>query len=258
MIASWLLTPDVLGQPRSDGNDSGVNLGPVGSCPAKPSLFIAISDDSGSVTSPGGADPIANRYQEMDRAFTAVADVCRCGHEWAAVLHFDTPGADSGPHPLTHAGLRHLRTGLRVPDGVAGSSQLMPPLTSAIELAHRYPGCDVVLMVFSDFLLADPDLPAVLEALGSFPGTVYACLLGRGPDTTIPGVNRTIALGGTRRAGDVARALMTGLTAHRGSSSAADSHHPTPDSRRWLGAALRARPRRFNIANNERNNDRDD
>lgn len=245
MIAPWLLTPDVLGQSRSDGYEANMDLGPVGSCPAKPSLLIAISDDSGSVTSPGGADPIANRYQEMDRAFSAVADVCRCNQEWAAVLHFDTPSGDSGPHPLTQTGLRQLRTGLRVPDGVAGSSQLMPPLASAIELAHRYPGCDVVLMVFSDFLLADPDPPAILEALGSFPGTVYACLLGREPGTTIPGVDRTIAVGGTRRAGDVARALMTGLTAHRGSGSAADDH-PSAGSRRLIGAALRAHPHRFN------------
>ena len=167
----------------------------------------------GSVTSPGGADPIANRYQEMDRAFSAVADVCRCNQEWAAVLHFDTPSGDGGPHPHPD---RSTSTADRAAgaDGVAGSSQLMPPLASAIELAHRYPGCDVVLMVFSDFLLpTQTRRPSSKPSGRSRELSTPACWVASRARPSRVSIARSSQSVVTRRAGDVAQALMTGLTA---------------------------------------------
>lgn len=223
MITSQLLPDHVLGPPPSGGAKPSLGVGPVGSCPSRPSLLIAISDDSGSVTAPGGSDPIANRYVEMNRAFTAVADDCSCGRELAAILHFDSPLGDSGPHLLDQPGLQQLRQGLQVPTGNHGSSSLLPVLTVATDLANRHTSSDVVLMVFSDFALADPDPTSAFAALGAFPGTVYACVLGQSPYAAVPGADQTIALGLARRAGDVSRVLLAGLTAHRGSGPPAGS-----------------------------------
>lgn len=217
MITSQLLPDHVLGSPSTGSIRSSLGVGPVGSCPSRPSLLIAISDDSGSVTAPGGSDPIANRYVEMNRAFTAVADACSCGRELAAILHFDSPLGDSGPHLLDQPGLQQLRQGLQVPTGNYGSSSLLPVLTVATNLANRHSGSDVVLMIFSDFALADPDPTSAFAALDAFPGTVYACVLGQSPHAAIPGADQTIPLGLARRAGDVSRVLLAGLTAHRGS-----------------------------------------
>lgn len=215
MIASQLLAPALLGHRQQGPWEPDNHLGPVGHCPPRSTLLIAIIDDSGSVTSPGGTDPVAQRYAEMVSAFATVAKACDCGQERAAILHFDTPHGDSGPHRLTTRGLRRLRSGLTAPQGTSGSSSLLPALRKATALARQHPNGDIVLMIFSDFCLTDPEPSHVLNAMEGFPGLVYACLLGGDGVPCIPGADLTIHVGDHLRSGYVARALMAGLTVHR-------------------------------------------
>src|SRR3954462_13083097 len=89
-------------------------LGPVGNCPGKPTLLIAVFDDSGSVL--GGNDTTGRRYEEAAIAFDAVGRRCRCDDELAAILHMDRPNsADVPPTPLNRRRGGRFDVGLTVP-----------------------------------------------------------------------------------------------------------------------------------------------
>lgn len=216
MITSHVLSPMVLGyrqasvRPASPGS-----LGAVGRCPLQPTLCIFLCDNSGSVTAPGGADPISNRFSEIELALRAVAKGCRCKRELAAVVHFDTPTGDTDPQSLTKYGLSQLLPALRVPDGGFGTSDLMPSLQRATDIATAHPDHQAVLVILSDFLLTDVDPDTVTGALVDFPGTVFGCALGNGHLTSVVGVDELIHVDHASEPGSVARAVLQGLTLHR-------------------------------------------
>jgi hypothetical protein len=181
-----------------------------------PTLIVAISDDSGSVTGVGGSDPMSNRYEEMATAFSLVA---RRGssHELGGVLHFDTPAPnDVPPLPIRRRTLPQLRRGLSLVPGATGSSELGPALRRAILLAEAHPRHESTLVVLSDFLLLDPDPGQALADLAAFPGSVHAVILGDFVRTDY--FDDKVVVTRIRPddpPGAVARALFTSLVTHR-------------------------------------------
>jgi hypothetical protein len=196
-------------------------LGDSGRPAEVPTLLIAVFDNSGSVVSPAGNDPLLNRYSEVARAYSVIA---RKGsrHELAAVLHFDTPSSgDVAPTSLTRRGLLALRSGLRMPPDDAGKSELGPSLHSAFEIAEAHPGHATTLVVLSDFWLLDPDPPGMLAELAMFPGDVHAVVLGRRlPAGVLNERITTTPIGRDDPPGAVAGALFASLVTHRPGSQA--------------------------------------
>ena len=190
-------------------------LGWPGFCPRQPRLVISNSDDSGSVSLPGGGDPVGNRYEETRLAFEALQEWCSCGKCLAGVLHFDTPRGDVAPGKLRSAAFQqHLAQGLRRPRFAAGSSVLGPSLIRAEQIAASFPKHEVRLVVLSDWQLFDTD--NILDRLRAFPGTVLAIGLNANPlvgayDDNIHGLR--IDYGDPP--GAVARALFGELTVGR-------------------------------------------
>lgn len=211
---------DVGGTPSTSA--PGVVLGLPGEPSPVPTLLIAISDDSASVTSAGGNDPLSNRYSEMRQAFAAVARA-GVGRELGAVVHFDVGhGADVDPVRLTRRGLARLSKGLRRPAS-GGTSELGPSLIRATQLARAHSGFEMTLVVFSDFQLFDADPAQVLGDLARFPGTVHVVMLGSDP---APGLFDNAVVVSRIMPGDppgaLAQALFCSLVAHR-PGSVADS-----------------------------------
>jgi hypothetical protein len=213
-------------------------LGDPGQPAEVPTLLITDFDNSGSVTSPAGTDPLSNRFAEVATAFAVVA---RRGarHELGAVLHFDTPSSgDVGPVSITRSGLAVLRSGLRVPPDGAGSSELAPSLHRAIEIAEVRPDHGATLVALSDFLLLDAEPDKVLAELAAFPGDVHAVVLG----TRLPAgvLDERITVTDVDRddpPGAVARALFASLITHRpGSHSGPATTNGTGPRRRlsWI------------------------
>lgn len=181
-----------------------------------PTLLITVFDNSGSVISPVGTDPLSNRFAEVAHAFAAVA--CRGSrHELGAVLHFDSPtSGDVPPMPITRHGLMRLRRGLQVPPDGAGSSELGPSLRQAVELAEAHPDHHATLVVLTDFQLLDPDPVQVLVGLAAFPGQVHAVVLGGHAVGDLPDSSVTVTkIGWEDPPGAVARALFSSLVTHR-------------------------------------------
>ncbi|MBV7699920.1 hypothetical protein [Streptomyces sp. TRM70350] len=95
-------------------------------------------------------------------------------------------------------------------------SELTPSLRRAVEIAEAHPEHAATLVVLSDFWLLDPDPPAVLAELATFPGDVHAVVLGNrlgarelDERITVTYIDRGDSPGA------VARALFTSLVAHR-------------------------------------------
>lgn len=205
---------------RDRSSDIDYRLGDPGWPAEVPTLLITIFDNSGSVTSPAGTDPLSNRFAEVAQAFSAVAQR-GSRHELGAVLHFDTPSSsDVGPVPLTRRGFKRLRAGLRVPSDGAGSSELVPSLRRALGIADAHPECEATLVVLSDFMLLDPDPHQVFAELAAFPGAVHAVVLGGhlAPGVFDEGVTVTY-VGREDPPGAVARALFASLVTHRPGSA---------------------------------------
>ncbi|MEV1116155.1 hypothetical protein AB0I91_13870 [Actinosynnema sp. NPDC049800] len=225
VLRSTLLPAQLLGEvglgDRVGTPDPVYQLGDAGQPAPYPTLLIAVSDDSGSVTGSGGNDPVAARYREMERAFVSVtrAGVAR---EFGAVIHFDVGSdADVAPVRLIGRGLRRLRRGLRTPQSAAGSSELGPSLRRAAALANAYQDHETTLVVLSDFELLDPDPTATLSDLANFPGQVHAVVLGAQPRIAL--FDDRIAVTTVRPEdppGAVARVLFSSLVAHRPGSRA--------------------------------------
>jgi len=210
---SWLFRHP--GPARGPSPDRRVLLGDPGRCGEQPTLVVTVFDDSGSVTSPAGADPVANRYQEARQALRAVARRCGCGQCLGSVLHFDLV-AGVPPTALTKRLVLGLEAGLQSPADGMGCSVLGPSLAEAYEITERYPEHVSTLVVLSDFELFDPNVGEVLARLAAFPGDVHAVVLGgRGPDG---GLDPRIQVTPIRRddpPGALARAVFASLTAHR-------------------------------------------
>ncbi|MGY0386397.1 vWA domain-containing protein [Nocardioides sp. WG-D5] len=178
-------------------------------------MFVAVVDDSGSVTAPGGSDPISNRYAEIRAALVAVGQRCRCKRELATVAHFDTPAGDISAQRLTRLGIRALDPTLRLPLGGAGTSNLRPAVHRVGEVLRQYPEHDAVVAVLSDFQITDSNPDGVLDELAHLPATVYACVLGAPSDVSVPGADVSIAIPHGQPPGALAKAILHGLTRHR-------------------------------------------
>jgi len=189
-----------------------IELGWPGFCPRQPRLVLPIFDDSGSVSLPGGGDPVGNRYQEARLAFKALQEWCTCGKCLAGVLHFDTPQGDIAPGKLRSLTFQqHLTRGLRVPRFAAGSSVLDPSLTRAEKIAASFPKHEVRLVVLTDWQLFDN----VLDRLHSFPGTVLAIGLNADPPSAADDDIVGVRVSHSDPPGAVARALFGQLTVGR-------------------------------------------
>jgi hypothetical protein len=161
-------------------DDVYYHLGSAGRCSGQQRLFIFASDDSGSVTSGGGNDPLSRRYAEARLAVRTLARACRCGRELAAVAHWDKSGFDVPPTGLGRSGLAEVLAGLAMPNDAAGTSNLGPVLGRIKQLV-RHPSLarhQAHLVVMSDFELTDPDPASVFDQLNHFPGKVTALVLG--------------------------------------------------------------------------------
>jgi hypothetical protein len=202
-------------RPRKPKKEETIHLGWPGFCPRQPRLVLPIFDDSGSVSLPGGGDPVGNRYEETQLAFEALQEWCSCGKCLGGVLHFDTPRGEVDPGKLRSPTFQlHLRSGLRVPRFAAGSSVLGPSLTRAEEMAASFPKHEVRIVVLTDWQLFDTE--NVFDRLRSFPGRVLAIGLNTNPpipadDDNIVGLR----VGHDDPPGAVARALFGELTVGR-------------------------------------------
>ncbi|MFV2194752.1 hypothetical protein [Nocardiopsis sp. LOL_012] len=227
LLPSALRPGRLLGPAPAGGGDrasvQGFRLGSPGAPASFPTLLICLFDNSGSVISPTGTDPLSNRFAEVEHAFRAVARRA-APHELGAVLHFDSPcRGDVAPVAISRRGLVSLRSGLAVPSDGAGSSCLLPSLRQAVRLTEAHPEHASTLVVLSDFLLMDSDPAAALAELAAFPGEVHAVVLGSwmGADA----FNERITVTPIERddpPGAVARALFASLVARRPGSSVAD------------------------------------
>jgi hypothetical protein len=226
LLGSRLLGTPTPSTPAARGRTDYL-LGSPGRPATVPTLLIATFDNSGSVTSPIGTDPLSNRFAEVARAFSVVARRA-ARHELGAVLHFDVPSSgEVRPTPITRRGLVRLRSGLHVPADGAGSSELAPSLRRAVEIAEAHPDHAATLVVLSDFYLLDPDPPSVLAELAAFPGNVHAVVLGSRLSPSMFEEHVTVThIDRSDPPGAVARALFTSLVAHRpGSQLRAHSSH---------------------------------
>lgn len=196
-------------EPRQSG------LGSPGVCSGEPSLQIWVFDDSPSVISLHGTDPLARRYVEARSALRTVARSCRCRQERIGVLHFDAAQGRVRPTAISGLGGWWISRSLRAPAGW-GSSELLPALAIAEEWAEQAPAGTVIrLVVFSDFALTDDDPGAVIARLENFPGEVTAVVLGA---AVWPGTDARVRVrhvGSHERPGAFARTLIGELTCYR-------------------------------------------
>lgn len=220
LLPSALLSSRLLGSPTPGAPARRAHtdymLGSPGRPATVPTLLITDFDNSGSVTSPVGTDPLSNRFAEVAHAFSVVA---RRGahHELGAVLHFDVPSSgEVSPTPITRRGLARLRSGLHVPPDGAGTSALGPSLRRAVEIAEAHPDHAATLVVLSDFWLLDPEPSGVLSELATFPGDVHAVVLDNRVGSEV--LDERIVVTHVERDGPpgaVARALFSSLVAGR-------------------------------------------
>lgn len=216
-LSSQLLPSSLLGvdAPRRPVTTPQLRLGHPGRCGEQPTLVITDFDDSASVTSPAGADPVSNRFAEAREAFRVVGRACRCRRCLGAVVHFDLVGG-APPTPLSGRLSSALQGALQVPPMAAGRSLLGPSLEEAFHLAEQHPEHRCSLLVLSDFALMDPEPAQVLARLNAFPGDVHAMVLGRPlPHGVLdPGI-RVTPVSAEDEPGAVARAVFFTLTEHR-------------------------------------------
>ena len=194
-----------------------IRLGKAGSCPKKPVLLISLFDNSASVT--GGNDPIGNRFLEAELAIRRVGAKCRCGQEYVATLHFDTPTThDLQPTPIGKSHADEIIRSLSIPPDGAGISCLGPSLTAARGLVDRFPTHHPILVVLSDYELFDH----YLDDLIAFPGDVHAVVLRAEPPPILADADTVMvtAVNYNSQPGTVARAIFTALTRDRPGSRA--------------------------------------
>lgn len=193
-------------------------LGWPGRCSSTPGLDIVVADDSASVTGPGGTDPVAARYSEIEAAVTKVGKKCRCRRCLALVIHFDTPThADTPPTLIgTWQGRAKLGRGLRLPWDAIGSSILCPSLARAEAIAQQHPGYGVRLTILTDWQLFDSDPTDVIDRIQRFPGQVLCVGLNSPPPIALESDNTTLrAITYKDPPGALAQAVFNQLTYDR-------------------------------------------
>lgn len=206
-------------------------LGYPGFDPVKPRLDVLVFDDSWSLASPGGNDPVAQRYEEAATAVHSVAKWSFTGRQKLSVFHFDHPQGFLGPTPLHHrSGVGRILQAMHPLENAPGSSEALPSLYPAVQLADAYPG-QTSLTIFSDWLLLDDDPAEVLRLLGGFPGPVHTVVLNTVPPAeleTLPNL-RVTRVSSNDPPGRLAAAVAHSLTAaRRGRGRPALRHVKTP------------------------------
>lgn len=245
LLGEWLLAPQLLGTAadpaaglHTASGDPGqpIRLGDPGSCPPGGTTVAIVLDESASVTTGGGNDPLSQRHTEAALAIHHVAEACRCGRDRISLVSFDIGSTGYvAPQPLTAHGVKRLDRGLqRLADWRGLSSQLGPALDH-VAAGSRRQGEAAAVVVFSDFLLTDPHPSAVLARLRAFPGHVHAVVLGAQPPgvlTADPNVAVT-RLTPASPQGSAARAVFNALTVYRlrptSDQGSAAAYHQTSD-----------------------------
>lgn len=219
LLRSGLLASGPLAQPsRAKQPGSDIVLGHAGRCPAEPTHLILVFDNSGSVGSAGGNDPLSNRFAEARLAIEAVSRRCRCDRELVSVLHFDCPtSGDVPPTQINRQHWRQIERGLAIPPDGAGASLLGPSLKEAYRLAAQFPDHQHVLCVLSDFQLFDSDLAKVIDDFSAFPGEPHAVVLrATSPSPLLDDAAVEVtSVDYTDPPGAVARAVFGAATTHR-------------------------------------------
>lgn len=181
-------------------------------------LNINLFDNSGSVASGGGNDPVGRRYLEALLAIQHVGAHCRCGRELTATIHFDTPtSGDLAPTPMTKPNLPAIIRSLAIPPDGAGSSCLGPSFRAAQQLIAQHPDHRPVLVALTDFELFDGDVDRLLDEFIDVPGDVHAVVLRSTPPAKLAAAPHVITtrIDYTSQPGAVARAVFAALTATR-------------------------------------------
>ena len=193
-------------------------LGGAGRCTGQRRLFVFMPDDSGSVVGAGGNDPLSKRYAEARLAVRTLARACHCWRELVAVAHWDRSLCDVPPVGLNRLGTAWALSGLVQPVDAAGTSDLGPVLARVTSRLRRWKwaGCQVHLVVMSDFELTDADPAGVFERLNSFPGEVTALVLRSQPDQRLDSERvKGVAISQADEPGRLARALFGQVTEGR-------------------------------------------
>ena len=205
-----------------------VELGWPGLDPKRPCLDIVVFDDSGSIMSPHGADPVGNRFQEARRAIKLVSSWATSDRSKIAILHFDHPHGASGVVALNARHLmKKLGPSLISPRGM-GISDLGPSHTEAERLAAAHPDHDVRLTQFTDYELTDHDPAAALSRVTGFPGQMHAVVLGGTvpPDLEAADNVTVTPLSPEDPPGTFAAALLRSMTATRRAARYSVLHSP--------------------------------
>lgn len=159
-----------------------IRLGFPGYDPLRPCLHILLFDDSWSLASPNGNDPVAQRYREAEKAIRHIAGWTVTSRQRVATLHFDHPDGATGAQRLnSDKQLTALLDSLRMPPEAAGTSDLGPSLKAAHELAADHADEHVTLTVMTDWMLTDLDPSLPFADLRAFPGPVHAVALNAVP-----------------------------------------------------------------------------
>ncbi|WP_157983832.1 hypothetical protein [Nesterenkonia muleiensis] len=207
------------------------DLGHPGGEPDIPHLIQMVFDNSASIcAAQGGGDPIGQRFDEAAAAIRNLQTRTRGrsrSRTRIQVRHFDVPSRYvTSPGFMKDRGhMAQVYGNLRVPPDVRGSSSLGPVLGSLEQDAQRgtESGYWPQLIVFSDFLLTDPDLDGLYQRLGEFPGEVHAVCLGQPPSRQVQeAVDATYYIATDAKPGAVARSLSAALTANRPNAEPVD------------------------------------
>lgn len=205
-----------------------VKLGFPGYDPLLPCLDILISDDSWSLSSPNGNDPVARRYQEAEKAVRHVASWTVTSRQKLALLHFDHPHGATGLQRLnSDRGVNTIVESLRVPPGAVGTSDLSPSLNEACELAAHHD--NVSLTVMTDWMLTDSDPAQTFSELAAFPGPVHAVAMNAAPPLDLEAApNVTV----TRVTSSDPPGMLAAAIAHSLTATRRGRRHATLHSRR--------------------------
>lgn len=217
VLPSSLAPSTLMTAPTSPQASAPITLPYPGRDPQRPAVVVMSFDNSPTVTSMGGNDPVGRRFDEAWLAIKHVARHSRGGC-LVGLLSFDQPSAGNvSPRPISsRLQLADLRMGLRVPLDVYGSSDLGPSLHVAEQIAGARPEADVWFVPISDFWLTDDDPTATLQRLTEFPGRVLAVVLGAQPPDLPAGPRVTsVQIDTDSPAGSLALALFGALTATR-------------------------------------------
>ncbi len=213
------------GPPPRRRQESEVLQGFPGFDPSRVWIHMVVTDDSWSLAAPGGNDPISRRYQEARDAVRQISRLAVTAATRVAVVHFDNPADFTGPLPLHRKPqVRRVLQALSTPAGADGTSELLPALRVAGEIADSHPQALVTLTVLTDWLLADRDPSEVFERIRRFPGPVHAVAMNAVPPLDLAITDNVLV---TRVGPDDPPGLLTAAIAHSLTTGRPGRRHAT-------------------------------